>query len=82
MSSPYQILGLPNNAPIEEVKKARRKLCAKNHPDVGGDVNKFNMINKAYDDILKGVYTPSYTTESRGVSSYLRHNTLFTFRLV
>ncbi len=33
----YQILGLPDFASIEEVKKAFRELAKKHHPDRGGD---------------------------------------------
>lgn len=32
-SSPYSILGLPNDAPQDEIKRSYRKLCLKYHPD-------------------------------------------------
>jgi len=44
----YQILGLPDFASIEEVKKAFRKLAKKYHPDKGGDPEKFKKILEAY----------------------------------
>jgi hypothetical protein len=44
----YQILGLPDFASIEEVKKAFRELAQKYHPDRGGDPEKFKKILKAY----------------------------------
>jgi hypothetical protein len=44
----YQILGLPDFASIEEVKKAFRELAKKHHPDRGGDPEKFKKILKAY----------------------------------
>jgi hypothetical protein len=44
----YQILGLPDFASIEEIKKAFRELTKKHHPDRGGDPEKFKKILEAY----------------------------------
>jgi hypothetical protein len=44
----YQILGLPDFASIEEVKRAFYKLAHKHHPDKGGNPEKFIKILKAY----------------------------------
>ena len=44
----YKILGVPEDASEEEIKKAFRKLAHKYHPDRGGDEKKFKEINEAY----------------------------------
>lgn len=50
--NPYVILGVPVNSSIDEVKKARRKMCLKYHPDQGGDEEMFNLVNTAYEMIV------------------------------
>ena len=55
MSSPYEVLGLQNNASEADVKSAYRKLAKKYHPDVNKDPGaeeKFKEISQAYEDIL------------------------------
>eukprot|EP01038_Epipyxis_sp_PR26KG_P007601 gene7601-10350_t len=43
----YEILGVSKDADESEIKKAYRKLALKNHPDKGGDVEKFKEISAA-----------------------------------
>lgn len=76
MYNPYQILGVEQNAPIEVCKKAHRKLCVKYHPDNGGDANKFDEVNKAFEAIESGKFDTSNFVIKH---SHLRHKTLFTF---
>ena len=45
----YKLLGVTRNASQDEIKKSYRKLAMANHPDRGGDNNKFAEINAAYD---------------------------------
>jgi DnaJ-class molecular chaperone len=45
----YEVLGLPNTATHDEVKKAYRKLILLHHPDKGGDPEQFNKVTKAYE---------------------------------
>jgi len=49
--NPYVILGLHPEAPTEVVEAAYRALAKKNHPDLGGDEEKFKRISKAYQEI-------------------------------
>jgi DnaJ family protein A protein 2 len=44
----YEILGVPQNATTDQIKKAFKKLALQNHPDKGGDENKFKEINRAH----------------------------------
>jgi DnaJ homolog subfamily A member 2 len=37
----YNIMGVEKTASADEIKKAYRKLVIKNHPDKGGDLDKF-----------------------------------------
>ena len=56
--NPYWVLGVDENADKETIKKAYRKLAKEYHPDKGGDVDKFNAINKAYEQLLAAWYEP------------------------
>lgn len=45
----YEILGVEKTATYDEIRKSFRKLALKNHPDRGGDKDKFQEINNAYE---------------------------------
>jgi len=56
----YKELNVERNASKAEIKKAYHKLALKNHPDKGGDAEKFRKIQTAYevlsDDDKKNKY--------------------------
>ncbi|KAM5556142.1 dnaJ protein [Rosa sericea] len=45
----YEILGVSKNASAEDLKKAYKKAAMKNHPDKGGDPEKFKELAQAYE---------------------------------
>jgi molecular chaperone DnaJ len=51
MQNPYQTLGVARDATVDEIKRAYRKLASQHHPDRGGDTQKFQEIQVAYDTL-------------------------------
>lgn len=62
----YATLGVAENATQDEIKKAYRKLAMQHHPDKGGDTNKFQEIQSAYDVIGDEQRRAQYDAERRG----------------
>ena len=67
----YKTLGVSKNATADEIKKAFRKLARENHPDAGGDEEKFKEINEAYevlsDDKKRKLYDQYGTANSNQI---------------
>lgn len=49
MTDHYATLGVAKTATQDEIKRAFRKLASQHHPDKGGDTQKFQEIQAAYD---------------------------------
>jgi DnaJ-class molecular chaperone len=62
----YDTLGVPESASLDEIKKAYRKLANQHHPDKGGDTNKFQQIQAAYDAIGDEQKRAQYNAERQG----------------
>lgn len=48
----WEVLGVSRDAGQDEIKSAFRELAKKNHPDAGGEAEKFVVITKAYESAM------------------------------
>ena len=60
MSDHYATLGVPRTATPDEIKRAFRKLASQHHPDKGGNTQKFQDIQAAYDTLGDAVKRADY----------------------
>ena len=60
MSDHYATLGVPRTATPDEIKRAFRKLASQHHPDKGGNTQKFQEIQAAYDTLGDAVKRADY----------------------
>jgi DnaJ-class molecular chaperone len=51
MTDHYATLGVDRGATPDDIKRAYRRMASINHPDKGGDKNKFQEIQKAYETL-------------------------------
>ena len=61
----YETLGIGEQATPEEIKRAYRKLASQHHPDKGGDTQKFQEIQSAYDTLADPDKRQHYDHERR-----------------
>ena len=50
-ASPYEVLGVPASASDDELKRAFRKALRDTHPDTGGDPQRFNAVQLAWERV-------------------------------
>jgi len=70
----YETLGVSQTATPEELKSAFRKLAKQHHPDVGGDVAKFQAINEAYNTLSDPNSRAHYDHTLRNPQPQFQHN--------
>jgi preprotein translocase subunit Sec63 len=73
----YEILGVRTSDTMMDIKKRYKELCKKHHPDVGGNIEYFHTIQKAYNDIVSGKVTESILKPN----GHLVHTSLFSFKI-
>lgn len=50
---PYKSLGLNKNTSIRDARAAYLKIATEQHPDKGGDANKFRAAKEAYEELVR-----------------------------
>jgi DnaJ-class molecular chaperone len=74
MATHYETLGVAENATPEELKSAFRRLAKQHHPDMGGDVEKFQQINEAYNTLSDANSRAHYDHTLRNPQPQFNHN--------
>lgn len=62
----YETLGVAKDATQDDIKKAYRKLASQHHPDKGGDKEKFQEIQAAYNTLGDDQKRQQYDMQQNG----------------
>ncbi|MEM1336028.1 MAG: J domain-containing protein, partial [Actinomycetota bacterium] len=54
-ADPFRTLGLPADASADDVRRVRRELAKRAHPDVGGVAEEMRIINDAAAAALRSI---------------------------
>jgi DnaJ-class molecular chaperone len=83
MQNPYQTLGVSPGATADEIKRAYRRLASQHHPDKGGDTQKFQEIQAAYDTLGDTAKRSQYDSpQFSGVGGGPNFNANFDFNTI
>lgn len=66
MKTLYEMLGVAVDATEAQIKRAYRKHAKKNHPDRGGDADKFREVTHAYEVLTDPVRRKRYDETGQG----------------
>ena len=73
----YKVLGLPSNASNEDIRKSYRKRALTTHTNKGGNINKFNELQEAYNILnnkdLKIIYDTAFSEGHVAIPSAPSH---------
>ena len=81
-NNPYEILGVSEDASLEEIKKKYRELAMQYHPDINQTAEaaeKMKQINVAYEEILKQKYAQTEDTYSENEDTYSETKQSYTY---
>jgi len=62
------ILELPKLITKEDIKKQYRFLAKKHHPDIGGDAQKMEQLNRAYKLLMQYIEEFRYTFDEEEIN--------------
>lgn len=77
--SHYETLGVAQNATPEEIKQAFRRMAKQHHPDLGGNAEKFQAINEAYETLSDADKRAHYDHVLRNPQPHFRQHPGFEF---
>lgn len=79
VGDPFAVLGVSPDIDKASLSKHFRKLARSNHPDVGGDHDRYVELQSAY----QAITSESYSRITTGNDQFtMQHTSLFTFEKV